>query len=203
MERYHLSAEGWEGFTLERLSPAGLDAASELCDRCVGENLYPREFLATLPDRPEHLFYLLKTPEETAIGYIYFFLSGLAEMAALSKLPETRLSVISQKQNPVLGNIQSIAVSEDFRRRGLSRRLIAFSLERLEQMGADAAFGVCWKIHGRTPIEPTLTSLGFRYLSDSHLVWYDNPRLICPYCEGRCKCDAAVYYRPFGKETVR
>ena len=203
MERYHLSAEGWEGFTLERLSPAGLDAASELCDRCVGKNLYPREFLATLPDRPEHLFYLLKTPEETAIGYIYFFLSRLAEMAALSKLPQKSLTVISEKEEPVLGNLQSIAVAKNFRKRGLSKVLVSFYLKQLENMGADAAFGVFWKIHGRTPMEPTLTSFDFLHLADSHLVWYDNPRLVCPYCEGRCKCDAAVYYRPFGKETVR
>lgn len=192
------------GLAFRRLSLTSVDAAAKLCDRCVGKNLYPYTYLASVLENPEHFFYLLVTAEEEAVGYIYFFLTGLEEMAALSKLPRERLAMISEREAPVIGNLQSIGVTEAWRRHGLSEQLVGFYLEQLQQcLLADAAFGVFWKPEGHVPMEKTLKAFGFRHLEDAHRVWYDKEDLICPYCRGRCACDGAVYYKPIRKEATK
>ncbi|OPZ75360.1 MAG: hypothetical protein BWY80_00186 [Firmicutes bacterium ADurb.Bin456] len=179
----------------EQLTEARLDEVQELCDRCVGKNLYPRAYLASVIHKPDHYFYLLVTPERKAVAYIYFFLTGLAEMAALARLPRERLAVISPKENPVIGNLQSVGVAEAHRHRHLSVKLVRFYLERLQNK-ADTAFGVFWKTGGYVPMEKALKASGFLYLADAHRVWYGRRDLICPFCRGRCRCDAAIYYKP-------
>lgn len=96
--------------------------------------------------------------------------------------------------------LRSIGVAEAYRGRGLSGVLLDFYLRQLERtLCADAAFGVFWKPNGVVPMGRTLEKAGFRYLEDAHMVWYEIENLVCPYCAGRCICDAAVYYRPIGK----
>lgn len=185
-----------EQFSFEPLSIARLDTAAELCDGCVGKNLYSRDYLSAVIGRPNHYFYLLVSPGQEAVGYIYFFLTNIKDMAVLSKLPGERLAVISQKENPVIGNLQSIGVKQAFRSRGLSRYLVRFYLEQLHANAADTAFGVFWKARGTVPMKRTLVALHFNFLAEAHEVWYDNKDLVCPFCKGRCKCDAEVYYKP-------
>lgn len=190
--------------SVQHLTPDYLDAAAELCDQCVGKNLYPKSYLASVPDQPDHYFDLLVTPEGEAVGYFYFYLTDLADMAAQAKLPKERLSVVSPKADPVIANLRSIGVAENYRSHRLSEALLRLALDRLQTAArADAAVGICWKAGGRVPMDQILQTLGFQYLSDAHRVWYDNEALVCPYCQGRCVCDAAIYYKRLGKEVIR
>lgn len=193
----HVAISGERNVLLfKKLNVSDLDRATKLCDRCVGKNLYSKANLASIIDNPIHYFYLLETPQRVAVGYIYFFLTDLDEMATLSKLPRERLSVISQKNNPVIGNLQSIGVVEEYRHLKLAAELVRFFLKHLKTHSTvDTVFGVLWKIDGYVPMEKTLKEFDFRYLTDAHMVWYDNQDLICPYCKGRCKCNAAIYYK--------
>lgn len=63
--------------------------------------------------------------------------------------------------------------------------------------------GVFWKPNGTLPMVRSLEAFSFLFLEDAHLVWYDTPGLVCPYCQGKCHCDAAVYYKPLkgGNQT--
>lgn len=202
MERRDAYTDEPDGFLFQRLTRAYLDASVALCDQCVGKYLYPRAYLASILEDPAHFFYLLTTPSGEAAGYIYFFLTNLDEMAAVAKLPRGRLSAISPLEHPVVGNLQSIGVAPAWRGRGLSKRLVDFYLGRLRwQLSADAAFGVFWKPEGHVPMERTLNAFGFLHLEDAHRVWYDNEKLVCPYCRGRCVCDAAIYYKSLIKEV--
>lgn len=185
-----------EQFSFEPLSIDYLETAVELCDSCVGVNLYSRDYLSAVIGRPNHYFYLLVSPEQEAMGYIYYFLTNITDMAALSNLPRESLAVISPKENPVIGNLQSIGVKEAFRGQGLSQHLVRFYLERLHDNAADTAFGVFWKARGTVPMKQTLVALHFHFLAEAHEVWYENKDLICPFCKGQCKCDAEVYYKP-------
>lgn len=192
------------GFSFQRLSLARLDLAVTLCGECVGKNLYSRDLLAAVVDAPYQQYYFLLTPEGETAGYIYFHAASLDSMAALSRIPRERLAVISEKKAPVIGNLRSIGVVKAYRHRGLSEELVRFYLERLQNdWSADTAFGVFWKPNGHIPMERTLTAFDFIHLGDSSRVWYDNDELICPVCGGRCRCDAAIYYKPIRKETTR
>ena len=75
------------------------------------------------------------------------------------------------------------------------RQMLERMLERLRETDAALAVCIAWKINGFVPLADNLTGCGFQYITDSHLVWYDHEDLVCPYCKGRCKCDAAVYYK--------
>lgn len=181
--------------TLERLTAACVEEAAALCDRCVGKNLYTRQYLAEVIHKPGHYYSVLMTPERKLAGYIYYYLAGMEGASAVAKLPPEQLPVLPAKQSPVFGVLRSIGVDEAYRRNGLSVRLVEHYLEQLHRAGADMAFGVFWKPGGSVPMEKTLKRFGFSHLTDAHLIWYDNEDLVCPFCKGRCRCDAAVYYK--------
>lgn len=183
------------------LTQKNLEKAAVLCDNCVGKNLYSPAYLASVLKKPEHCFRLLTNQDGEIAGYIYFFLARLEDMAELSKFPVERLAAVFGRRKPVIGNLQSVGVDERWRGRGLSRLLVSYYLNYIQfYWSADVAFGVFWKPGKTVPMEKTLKRLSFRYLGDARHVWYDREDLVCPYCRGRCRCDAAVYYRPLGKE---
>lgn len=190
------------GLLIRKLKPSDIDAAAELCGQCVGRNLYSRAFLANILKRRSHYFYLLTAPGEEAAGYIYFFLSNMDEISALYGIPRERLTAVSPKADAVIGVLQSIGIAERWRGQKLSARLMDFYLEYLQaEEPVGAAFGVFWKPEGRVPMEKNLKRTGFCHLEDVPRFWYDVAELICPYCKGRCICDAAIYYKTLNEET--
>lgn len=84
---------------------------------------------------------------------------------------------------------------------GLAAKMIQFVLLELKDKLIDAAFIVCWKPGGIVPLSKALSECHFKYLADAKRVWYDDTELICPYCKGRCLCDAEVYYKLLDGET--
>ena len=180
---------------VERLGPGTVPLAARLCDECVGKNLYPPAYLREICGRPKHYFYLLRTPEGEAMGYYYFHLTDLAGMAAFTRLPLTDLTGLCPKRDPVTANLRSIGILPEHRRKDLSIDLVRYFLDMLaNRLHADLAFCVCWKPKGKIPVNHSLDAFHFVHLTDVPRFWEDVPDLDCPYCEGRCRCDAAVYY---------
>ena len=86
----------------------------------------------------------------------------------------------------------------------LSKRLhlyVSFILKKLTEISVDVAFIVCWKPRGIVPLGKALADCRFDYLAEAKRVWYDDTELICPYCNGRCLCDAEGYYKLLDGET--
>lgn len=187
-------------FSFRRLTESYLDIAVTLCDNCVGENLYSRAQLTQIIYKPTHYFYLIFAHNGEAVGYIYFFLTDLGEMMSLSKLSDEQLNIMTMREHPVIGNLQSIGVAGAYRGQGVSEILVDFFLTKLhESTSADVAFGVFWKTQGIVPMEKTLKAFDFIYITDAQGVWQDKKDLICPFCRGRCTCEASVYYKPLEK----
>lgn len=184
-----------KSFRFAPLTPEYVEAASRLCDCTVGENLYPKEYLSSILEKSGYFFSLLLTPQNEIAGYIHFFLTNLEEMAAFAKLPIETLSVISQRETPVVGNLQSIAVAPEYEHMGLSGRLVEHYLEILQQEGADLAFGIFWKPNGIVSMGKTLENGGFVPLCDVYDVWADAKDLHCPYCKGACHCMGTIYFQ--------
>lgn len=182
-------------FTVRRLTEEYLDRAVALCAQCVGENLYPKRYIASILYQPDHYYNLLLTPEGELAGYHYFHLTGLEAAARETRLPVQRLKGISKRENPVVAQFQSVGVAPGFQRLGLARRLAELALTEAQAEKADLALCMAWKYDGHVPMGDNLTACGFRYLTDSRMAWYDNEKLVCPICKGRCKCDAAIYYK--------
>ncbi len=202
-EKKHTKAQA-DGLTIQPLTETELDTAVHLCAVCVGENLYPKEELKKILTDPDQYFYFLMTPEREAAGYIYFYLTDLSRMSTLSKLPLEQLALISPKKQPLIGNLQSIAIVEEWRGHHLADRLVQLFLDMLQnKLYADVAFGVFWKPNGYVPMEKPLKRQGFLCLGESKRVWYDYEHLICPYCNGRCECNAEIFYKIIGEEEVK
>lgn len=190
-------------FTVQRLTEEYLDRAVALCAQCVGENLYPKSYIASILHQTDHYYNLLLSPEGDIAGYIYFHLCSLEEAAAEAKLPVQTLSVIAPMEHPVVAKFQSIGVEAGYRHLGLSRRLVELALEQAQESQANAAMCIAWKVGEAVPMGDNVLACGFHYLTDAHLVWYDNENLVCPYCKGRCKCDAAIYYKALeGRDSL-
>lgn len=179
----------------QKLTGEYLGRVAELCGQCVGENLYPESYLASIMEKPGHFFDLFLTGEDEIAGYCYAYLTSLEEAAAAAKLPADVLATVSLVKNPVVANIQAVGTAPACRNQGLGRQMLERMLERLRETDAALAVCIAWKINGFVPLADNLTGCGFQYITDSHLVWYDHEDLVCPYCKGRCKCDAAVYYK--------
>ena len=182
--------------SITRMVENDLDTVKALCDEHLGKNLYSREYLSSVLGDKAHYFYLLVTQEREIVGYMYYFLTDLEEMSAYTKLPREKLNVISKRENPIIANLQSVVVAKAWQKLRLSKKLARFFLEDMQALQeVDTALCVCWKLGDSVPLEKTLKAFDFIHLSDAQHVWYDNRDLICPYCEGACECEAAVYYK--------
>lgn len=188
--------------TVKRLTEPYIDRLAALSDACVGEGMYPPSALRdTLDDGNQHVYMALDPAGELA-AYIYFRLIGVREAAAAAKVSEESFAALSRKAEPVIAQICSIGVADRYRGQGVSGWLCALAIGYIDANGlADAAFGTAWKVGGKVVMDSNLLHQGFRYLQDAHMLWYDHPTLNCPVCHGRCRCDAAVYVRTFGKEA--
>ena len=118
-------------FSVEPLKPDTVSVAADLCDRCVGKNLYPTDYLREICDKPEHFFFLLRTPQGKAAGYYYFQLTDLDGMAAFTKLDRQSLSGLCPA-NAVVANLRSIGILEEFRGGELSLDLVGYFLNLLQ-----------------------------------------------------------------------
>lgn len=169
-----LGASGRE-FCLCSLEKEDIEETLQLMDRCVGENLYQKEELA---------------------GYIYYYLTNEKQIAEDTRLTEQKIQQVCQQDTlaPV-GKIQSVGIKEAFRRQGLAVWLMKYALRQFAEKGIGEVFIICWNAGGKVPLERALQECRFVHLFSAKMIWYNKKELYCPYCKGRCKCDAEVYFK--------
>ena len=95
----------------------------------------------------------------------------------------------------LVGKLQSVGIKEAFRRQGLAVLLMEHALAQFAGKGVENVFIICWNAGGKVPLEKALQKCQFVHLSSAKQIWYDKKDLFCPYCKGRCKCDAEVYFK--------
>lgn len=182
-------------YSFQLLTNEDLEETLSLCNESVGENLYSGEELRKAIEDPKHFFYLLTTEEEEIAGYIYYYLTDLESIADYTKLDVELFYDIYPKREAEVAKIQSVAIRDKYRGSSISVKMIDFALERLKEIRMELVFGVCWKMGEYVPMKKTLCECGFIFFSEAEKIWYEDTELICPYCNGRCMCDAEVYYR--------
>ena len=90
----------------------------------------------------------------------------MEESARRARLPLEQMRTITPVPDPVVGIMQSIGISDELRKMGLSSWFIDFGLRNVEQRRADVTVGVAWKPNGKVPMKHALESLGLRFLAD-------------------------------------
>lgn len=188
-------------FYLCPLEKEDIEEVLLLCDRCVGKNLYQKEELAQTIGSKERWFLLLKTAEGELAGYIYYYITNAGQIAEDSRISIEKIrQACGQTLEPVgklqpVGKIQSVGVKEAFRGQGLAVHMVQYVMNQFSEKGIGEVFIICWNAGGRVPLAKTLQKCRFIHLSSAKKIWYDKEDLFCPYCKGRCKCDAEVYFK--------
>jgi GNAT superfamily N-acetyltransferase len=199
--KYTFNLENKGVFYLKPLSEDEVGEARLLCDGCVGENLYGTEEIASTIGDKDRFFYLLKSEAGETVGYIYYYLTDVEYIAEYSRLEINLFRDVYSSTDKKVGKIQSVGLKAEYRGIGLAAQMIQFILGKLKEFSIDVAFIVCWKPGGVVPLGKALAECNFNYLAEAKKVWYDDTELICPYCKGRCLCDAEIYYKLLNGET--
>ena len=190
----HFWLENSTDFLLRPVETSDLEETAALCDICVGKNLYTRAKIQRAMETEDHFFYLLQTRTGELAGYIYFYLTDIPSIAGDAKVNQEILESVCGDQGKVC-KIQSVAVHEDYRRKGLAAKMVRFALHQIRHREVQAAFSVCWKMGRVVPLEWALRDCGFSFLTETEKVWFHEENLFCPYCNGRCHCNAEIYYK--------
>ena len=153
-------------FCLYSLEKEDIEETLQLMDRCVGENLYQKEELEQAIGSSERAFLLLRTAEGELAGYIYYYLTNEKQIAEDTRLTEQKIQRVCQQDT--LAPVGK---------------------------GIGEVFIICWNAGGKVPLERALQECKFVHLFSAKMIWYNKKELYCPYCKGRCKCDAEVYFK--------
>lgn len=192
---YTFTLENGMAFFLRPLKKEEIDEALLLCDECVGRNLYSTDEIAAALNARDRFFYLLKNEKDETAGYIYYYLTDEEYIAKYSGLDAALFREVYPDVHKKVGKIQSVGIRAEHRGIGLAAQMMRFILNELKAVSIDIAFIVCWKPGGIVPLAKALGECGFRFLAEAEKVWYNDTELICPYCKGRCLCDAEVYFK--------
>ncbi len=90
---------------------------------------------------------------------------------------------------------KSVAVRSIYRKNGLLAGLIKALLFNAKDLGYGSVFLSAWTYGGKTPVANSLMSLNFSRLYERHMLWHHNENYRCVICDGRCGCDAVIYYK--------
>lgn len=193
-------------FYLRPLKKEDIEETLQLMDQCVGENLYQKTELEQTIGRQDRAFFLLKTAEKELAGYIYYYLTSVDQIAEDARLAVQKIRQVcglgaparesrSVRKPQLVGKLQSVGLKEEFRRQGLAVLMMEHALAQFAGKGVENVFIICWNAGGKVPLEKALQKCQFVHLSSAKQIWYDKKDLFCPYCKGRCKCDAEVYFK--------
>ena len=194
MTQYIFDADN-RTYLLRPITEADLTQAAVLCDQCVGKNLYSRERICEAMEAKDQYFWLLQTQTGETVGYLFYLLTDVQTIGASAKVDPDRLRSVAAEPLHTVYRVQSIGIREEYRGIGLAAGLLNFALAQAEKLEAQVVYVVCWKTGQVVPLEKPLLECGFSFLMEAQKVWYDDPYLHCPYCNGRCHCDAEIYYK--------
>ncbi len=183
-----------EPYRIRPLRMDEVDTLTSICDLSVGENLYTREELASCVNSNARQIYLAVSEKNEVMGYIYFEIVDAASVEFFAKLPSGVLSGLCNGNTDTVGHLKSIGVLQKWRNSGVAKQLAAFALEKVKKRNASIAVAACWKHGDSVPMQKNMEALGFQSLPGAYRLWYDHDRLICPFCNGRCQCEAVIYY---------
>ena len=191
-----------EIFQLCPLKEEDISYTLDACDKFVGKNLYTKKDLEEAINEGNRYFWILETSKGEFAGYIYYYLTDVESIAKDAKLSTDAITKVCGNRKAIIGKIQSSAVVEKFRGAELAFSLINYATEQLYKLNADYVFIICWKKGEKVPLAKSCIKCGYKFLTESKNVWYDLENMICPYCNGRCRCSAHIYYKNLKGENI-
>jgi predicted GNAT superfamily acetyltransferase len=130
-------------------------------------------------------------------GYCLCVLVNFDSVAEHMKLPPD----ISARYRETAGQvcyIKSMAVTVGCRGTPLARELFAATFSDIIKHGANSAIGSAWKIGDKVPMHRIFTDYDLTPIAELSDIWYDDEDYVCTVCNGRCRCQAVIYYKSLG-----
>lgn len=128
-------------------------------------------------------------------GYVSLLISSPEKVASHMDLPLAEVETAAAGK-PLI-QCRSAALFEEFEGRGYMRQLWLEVMKKAAATGAKAAFCPAWKYRDFIPMDRLLRSLGYQFLCEKEMLWYDDKEHVCRICNGPCKCTAVIYRYDF------
>ena len=154
-----------------------------LLDKYLGENFHPVKFYY---DQPEITMYGA-LDGDTIIGV------GTAML--LDTNLEDYDSYFLQTIGPDCGFLESAAIDENYRGRGIGKMLAITRMDILVHMGCDEVVALCWQSNQERTSLPLLKKLGFKEVEHFIQPWDGENCTVCG--PKNCTCDAVLVHRSF------
>lgn len=168
-----------------------IDETIELCDERFGEGYIERSDYESWLKNPELLKIALCDGDYA--GFSAFIPASVEEICEHMEMTEDEVLAITGGKPALIG--KSAAVRVKYGRRVLMHRMMAAEIVEGRRLGYSAAFGSAWVYDNFVPAKKSFDTLGYKHLEQRrHLLWYGYEKYKCVACEGRCVCDAEIYY---------
>ena len=154
--------------------------------------MFPDEMEAVILNDDNRLY--VEEEGSRIIGAILFICEDKETIIKDMEVSEEDYDRIS-KGLPTLHHKFSI-VREDSRGKGLMTRMLADAIDSLEQEKRyGAIFTQGWIRNEQVPMENIFVQNGYVCYKRQIRPWWKYSDRTCSICNGRCRCDAMVYYR--------
>ena len=165
----------------------------EFADGCFGRYyIFEPEMRSFISD-DNNRFYV-EQRDDRIIGAILFLNDSKEKIMEDMEVEADDFDRIS-KGKPVLHHKFSI-IREEYRGQGLMSIMLSDAISRIEQEGRyGAIFTQGWIKEDQVPMEGIFIRNGYILYKRQIRPWWKYSDRTCNICGGRCKCDAAVYYR--------
>lgn len=128
-------------------------------------------------------------------GLVYLMPEETESLAKALKLDEEYIRNFANGKKVV--HSRCAVLDKDFDQRGIMTTTHNEIFDNIKKAGFGAVFAPAWTYDGYTPMAKLLDKFGFEFLAIKQNIWYDIEGYTCIICNGKCKCDAAIYQKKF------
>lgn len=173
-----------------------MDAMLDLCNDRFGEGYLNEETLCKYVEDDDYFCKIAVDFESNKLlGFSVFFATNISDLLDEFNLSTKDVEDIID-ENDKLCVIKTVALQRDVEKLGLANELLKISIETMRDMGFNSMWGSAWiRKNGRIPAKKLLERNNFNFLKITHLTFFNNLDYICPDCQGRCRCNDAIYYK--------
>ncbi len=177
--------------TIQNALTCDYEKIADLCDRRYGKGYMTAKNFNKMLKNPD--FIKVATINGEFVGFASFLHDTTENIAKAMGLCEDEVTKISNGLKCVI--YKSAAIEAKFEHYGIMQKLLSNLIQQAEKENYSAVFASAWIIGNTIPIEKNLKKFSFEYIANRSMLWYDDEDYSCIVCNGRCRCDAAIYYK--------
>ena len=182
-----------EKYTVRPPKPEDFPRVREICDGRFGDGYISEEEFASWVQNPD--FCKVADYNGTVVGIAYLMPESAEALAKAMKLDVDYVNTVARGK-PVIHS-RCAALDEAYENRGIMLIMHREIYDNIAAQGFGAVFAPAWTYNGYTPMAKMLEKYEFEFVGVRENLWYDMDGYKCIICNGRCRCNAAIYQKKF------